>query len=486
MSRPTSQNMAGVKGIHTRNLSNPSAPQDPRAQRRASVLSKPEIHFTAFIRLPFARGDFVDPPQVDWNATKDRALWKIISRSPKTADLDWEDLALKFQVSQAFMLQQAAWLYERHLTHVRAQMKKVGGSNTTTGSGGSSHTVVGGIPMKRLGSGGSAASRTPSALSIRPRDSPIPKGDTSTPGTPRTMAPPLSRNPSTNTVTQSRANVPATTTNIAPRYHLQRSFRSSFPPPLKSTPPVLSPPTELATNPSEPTSPTISALSSSSSSESSEDETSNPLHRSQLFKRPPRFRAQKPRGLATLDDEDHEGDDEDDSGSFLPFAQTERTSDAPRKDDPSATLRDTSPPPARVPNPKYLSEDTNKAPVSATHGYSSLRGGASKGKGKVPMHPISSSATSSASDAPHRPSTMSPHTLSPRHRAELARLSPRRSASGAAGGKREGSDGTPSMGSSFSDLDDASITQSALEEALLSNMQHGRMSTLSQLRSRYL
>ena len=29
------------------------------------------------------------------------------------------------------------------------------------------------------------------------------------------------------------------------------------------------------------------------------------------------------------------------------------------------------------------------------------------------------------------------------------------------------------MGSSFSDLDDASVTQSALEDALLSNMQHG-------------
>ena len=48
------------------------------------------------------------------------------------------------------------------------------------------------------------------------------------------------------------------------------------------------------------------------------------------------------------------------------------------------------------------------------------------------------------------------------------------------------------MGSSFSDLDDASVTQSALEEALMSNMQHGRngsvasrMSTISQaLRSR--
>ena len=48
------------------------------------------------------------------------------------------------------------------------------------------------------------------------------------------------------------------------------------------------------------------------------------------------------------------------------------------------------------------------------------------------------------------------------------------------------------MGSSFSDLDDASVTQSALEEALANEMTHGgsvvsRMSTISQaLRSRYL
>jgi hypothetical protein len=37
-------------------------------------------------------------------------------------------------------------------------MKKVGGSNTaaTASGSGSSHTAVGGIPMKRLGSGGSA------------------------------------------------------------------------------------------------------------------------------------------------------------------------------------------------------------------------------------------------------------------------------------------------------------------------------------------
>ncbi len=56
---------------------------------------------------------------------------------------------------------------------------------------------------------------------------------------------------------------------------------------------------------------------------------------------------------------------------------------------------------------------------------------------------------------------------------------------------KEGSDGTPSMASSFSDLDSASVTQSALEEALANEMTHGgvasRMSTISQaLRSKYL
>ena len=65
------------------------------------------VQFTVLIRLPFARGDFVDPPQVrtwrlhpslvgpkltgnqaDWNAAKDRELWKAISKSSKTSDLN--------------------------------------------------------------------------------------------------------------------------------------------------------------------------------------------------------------------------------------------------------------------------------------------------------------------------------------------------------------------------------------------------------------
>lgn len=70
-------------------------------------------------------------------------------------------------------------------------------------------------------------------------------------------------------------------------------------------------------------------------------------------------------------------------------------------------------------------------------------------------------------------------TLSPRRTAELK------------GAYGKDSEGAPSMGSSFSDLEDASVTQSALEEALASNMQAGgmasRMSSISNaLKSRYL
>lgn len=67
--------------------------------------------------------------------------------------------ASKFQVPESFLLQQAAWLYERHLEHVRTQMKKVGSANAPAASGsGSGNTAVGGVPMQRGGSHGSRCS----------------------------------------------------------------------------------------------------------------------------------------------------------------------------------------------------------------------------------------------------------------------------------------------------------------------------------------
>lgn len=74
----------------------------------------------------------------------------------------------KFQVPPTFLLQQAAWLYERHLDHVRSQMKKVSGSTVPTAStsGASNLTVIGGLAMQRTGSGGSLGMRSTRVLSF--------------------------------------------------------------------------------------------------------------------------------------------------------------------------------------------------------------------------------------------------------------------------------------------------------------------------------
>lgn len=64
----------------------------------------------------------------------------------------------KFEVSQPFLLQQAAWLYERQLSQVRAQMRKVGASRQSAtpspAPGSASASMIGGHAMKRGGSGG--------------------------------------------------------------------------------------------------------------------------------------------------------------------------------------------------------------------------------------------------------------------------------------------------------------------------------------------
>lgn len=67
-----------------------------------------EPTYTVFVRLPIPRGDFIDPPpvragsrrsaisllttpsaQVHWDATKDEALWKILSGATQN-DIDCE------------------------------------------------------------------------------------------------------------------------------------------------------------------------------------------------------------------------------------------------------------------------------------------------------------------------------------------------------------------------------------------------------------
>ena len=174
--------------------------------------------------------------------------------------------------------------------------------------------------------------------------------------------------------------------------------------------------------------------------------------RSRAFARRPRYSTAKapPNLLSDADEE------EEDSPPFLPFSGT--SPKTPPAGDPGATMKIS---PGRQPPHRQTVEPPKKdkfGPNSA----------------KQQVHSSSSSAQSQP-QSQRGPSQNRLSTLSPKQRRAA----------------KEGSDGTPSMGSSFSDLDDASITQSALEEALANEMTHGgvasRMSTISQaLKSRYL
>ncbi|KAF4771623.1 hypothetical protein N7455_007963 [Penicillium solitum] len=399
-----------------------------------------DTNFTVFIRLPFPRGDFVDPPPVEWNASKDQALWDILSR-PSKGDIDWKALAENFDVTLQFLLQQAAWLYDRQLSQVRAQMRKVGTTQSTS-------------PSPALGSvSGSTAlsqketplpgSRAPSRQVSHQKDIPLRAPDTrrtsftSTTATNQTRG---SRDPA-------RTSTP-TTEEKEPRWD---SFGRRPSTVRREQPPVAA----------LPRSPTLEEepLSTSSSEESESD--NEDTRRAPLFKRFGKFSTHRS-GLR--DDED----DDEDTPAFLPMAREHQHTHLDRPgQELSATLR-LDAERAVAQRRHHEQRSGPRVPVATESSTSSISSG---GRSSLPGGPRRTSQGASILSS---------------QRAAERQNSRKSTASG-----REASDGTPSMGSSFSDLDDASVTQSALEEALLSNMQHGgmasRMSTISQaLRSRYL
>lgn len=168
-------------------------------------------------------------------------------------------------------------------------------------------------------------------------------------------------------------------------------------------------------------------LTSSSSESESEDEEID-SRKNPRFKRFGKFSIHKP-GLR--DDED---DDEDESPAFLPMSRgTRQKSRRGSGQDLSATLRlNAESPDAQRWRPAQHPEPSRN-PVTTESSASSASSGV-----PVNLPPESGRRTGQAAGP-----------LSPRRTAELARSSPRRSV----GSGREASDGTPSMGSSFSDLD---------------------------------
>ncbi|KAI4210407.1 MAG: hypothetical protein LQ351_006774 [Letrouitia transgressa] len=406
---------------------------DKEAPMGPSSSSDQEKHFTVFIRLPFPRGDFVDPPPVKWDAAKDQRLWDILSRASKGHEIDWLAMADQFDVDISFLLQQASWLYERQLSQVKAQLRKVNrrssiGNSPTPGSVSGSGTA-GGQAMARVGSGGA---RVPSALSIRQKERPLSQGEGSMAG----LSPPSRAKPSPPTGHWPEPESPSSATrSVGAR---EGSRKSSDPAPK---PRIVSLERDESIS---------SKAEDSLSSSSSESESSAPLSRSRAYMRRPRFSNSKA-PLGPLSDAD-EDEDEEDSPPFLPFSDPDAAK--PATADPSETLRvakQTLPKPSRTMGPLHSSSSSAQSQPQRN-----------VNSNKLPMSPVRGSGEPASA-------------LSPRQRRVV----------------KEGSDGSPSMGSSFSDLDDASITQSALEEALANEMNHGsmasRMSTISQaLRSRYL
>ncbi|PYH68861.1 multidomain presynaptic cytomatrix related protein [Aspergillus vadensis CBS 113365] len=408
-----------------------------------------DTKFTVFIRLPFPRGDFVDPPPVEWNAAKDQALWNILSRPSKGDDLDCITDKLcradHFDVTLQFLLQQAAWLYDRQLSQVRAQMSRVPTTQSTSTSP-APGSVSGSTALGQQTKGATnAGPRAPSRLSSQQKDS-LPQ-----------RAPIPRRTSSTTTVNQvktARDPVRNDTPVAEPREPRRESY-ASRPSAGKR---------EQAAAPPAPKSPPLEDDTTSSSSESESDDDNAFGSRRGLRFKPPFGKFSTHRAGLRYDEED-----DDESPAFLP--EPERASHEASGQDLNATLRM---------NAEDVSE-SHRRPSAQMISRTSVttESSASSASSGVPVaHPQSDR---------RRRLNQSGGPLSPRRTGELAHFSPRQSMAL----RREASDGTPSMGSSFSDLDDASVTQSALEEALLSNIQHGgmasRMSTISQaIRSRYL
>lgn len=426
-----------------------------------------EDHFTVFIRLPFARGDFIDPPPVAWSTTKEQELWEVLSKSSKGHEIDWRNLSQRFQVTEAFLLQQAAWLYERQLSQVRAQMRKVGSRSSNTASPvpqSNAASLVGGQPMRRTGSGG--GSRVPSRLSTQ-----VSVADGSVPAAPGTPVKSRSSFPNRN-LTQAAAQVkvdPLSSRSLSRRTSKENEVAARTHSRRGSVQHQLT------------RSPAQEVLHQAESSSEEDMTQSRMLHRrpnpAASRRTAPSRRSQHSRrpSAPQLDEED-----EGDSPAFLPFsnnpnepAKTEHT-----VRDSGATLHGgTTQTPRSTSHRRSTSERVLPTALKAHEQLTSSTDSGSEARtGNHPPRPPPASAHHPRQQSrTHLPTPLSPHQQAAL--AAAAGLSPRLRRQ-AASGPINGSDTSPSMGSSFSDLDDASVTQSALEEALLSGLGNTTMTTM--------
>lgn len=360
--------------------------------------------------------------------------------------------AARFEVTVDFLLQQVTYLTDRHASQVRAQMRKVQAAARNSATPSPAPGAESSTTMAKTSSaqGVTSHTRAPSSLSIR-KESVMNRNDGSTPGTPKVATASLhgaSRPQSSRDASSSTAAQTGASGNTAGSLRLKTGTK----PPSPKQPgrhrlasiPITSPSTPLAeAAPIIAATETASPSPEDSSSERESDESSSPAQ-SRIIRRPPRFQQQQhhqdgPR-TSFLD----EMDEDEAEPAFLPFrgkTSTEvsggRHGGSAQYTDPSATLRG-DPRDFAANAERRLQNVTGAEPASSR----------AKGKGKERILQQSQTSDSSTSSAA-LPSKRSGHLRQPSNP-----LSPRRTAElKARAYSREGSDGAPSMGSSFSDLD---------------------------------
>lgn len=434
----------------------------------------PEPAYTLYIRLPFARGDFVDPPAVNWDSSKDERLWNILSGVSKT-EIDWDAIAADFDVTVDFLLRQVTYLTERHASQVRAQMQMRKATAGKRGSAapspvpGSESTTATAAEMRRVGSAGGYP-RAPSSLSIR-KDAGVSGGKQAVPFASGSRPQASRASSSGNTAQQKRGAAAGASTLRQQGADAggQRKRLSSLPTVTTPTSATRPPRHEDDDGDDEYPQDDDQSPGPAESSSASSSRSSSPAQ-SRIIRRPPRFTATpggaggagagggvavKPAdGLSAADGAVSPDEDDDDAEpAFLPFSGGQYS-------DPSATLRGD-------PRDLVAARRSGGAPIPQTTPKG--RRIASLGQSQT-----SDSSASSAALVIRSPAQDGRNIgpISPKRTAELSGRAGSRAKGKGHGLSNHGSDGgTPSMGSSFSDLDDASVTQSALEEALASNMQ---------------
>ncbi|KAI5287171.1 hypothetical protein KEM54_006188 [Ascosphaera aggregata] len=469
--------------------------------------SKTSSHYTVFIRLPFERKDFVDPPPVDWNAAKDEALWKVLS-SLTGQDIDWKILAERFRVSLPFLLQQAAWLYDRQLSQVRAQVRRVGTKSSFRPVSSESVTARdGGRPPSTRDSHfqeNLAWSKANMSNGCGPAASPeIVSGGPS-------LA--FLRNATANLSVEPKLPAATTANSTTVQPELQGSTGSSgpdkftksvaeaaaLPPPLESRPSFLDAPSDLDEE------------DSTDPPSESDNDTSTHNRRISSLRHFNMLSHSRPSMKSYQEMTDDDGE-ESSLPTFIPLAEEEdEEADEPQSsgtalghyEDPNATILGSPGPDLTVAAvaAEAATHDCGLADgmttnTAITPGYSEQQFSAStSNSNSVSTVPnISATYSTGSIGAARRVVPLAtPASSQTRHSTKLDvmndSLSPRSRTSIIA---REETDSTASTASSFSDLDDTSVTRSALEEAYLSGVQNGgiasRVGTISQaFKSRYL